>query len=182
MKAKKFVLLFLVVISTALYSCADELDFNQVDNYNPTPTYEAGIFYLEIPEDLINSTNTSNFDQQFRFDAFSSEAFASRVLEGVVTYEVENTTSKAFDILVEFLNAEDEVLDTESLRMNAAPSAVSMVEISYGPAGRSIDIIKSLSKIKITAENLGDNSSTSTVQNAKIKLRSSGAFRVQLKK
>lgn len=175
------VFLILLLISSVI-SCSEELDFNQFDDLEATPTYEAGILYLEAQEDLINlNSGTNVFSQNFNFDAFSSDIFAERVLDGTITFVVENTTSKELSIFVELLDDSDTVTDTEVFTIQPAPTAIIQREIAYGDSGRSIDIIKTLSTIRVTATNLGDNTSVSTLPNPLVTLKSSGKFRVRLK-
>jgi len=165
-----------------LSSCVDKQDFDQLDNLNVTPTAEASILYVETPERIINQVSGTNFySQTFNFDAFSEEFFADNVLDGVVTYEVENTTSKPLDITFEFLDDAGNSLDSENFTVNAAPTAILRREIAYGPAGRSLDIIRNTSAIRVTAANLGDNTSVSTLPNPTVYLRSSAKFRIGLK-
>lgn len=183
MSIKGKIALFTFIFASTLSSCVEDVDFTQFDNITASPTYEAGIFYLEAPEDVINLVSGANvFSQDFNFDAFSSDAFAKRVIDGSITYQVENTTSKELEISVEFLDDSDRILDTEVFRIDSEPTALIQREIAYGPAGRSIDIIKSLTKIRVVAENLGDNSSTSNLESPIITLKSSGKFRVELLK
>ncbi|MEP0132477.1 hypothetical protein [Eudoraea sp.] len=165
-----------------LSSCVDKQDFDQLDNLNVTPTAEASILYVETPERIINQVSGTNFySQTFNFDAFSEEFFADNVLDGVVTYEVENTTSKPLDITFEFLDDAGNSLDSENFTVNAAPTAILRREIAYGPAGRSLDIIRNTSAIRVSATNLGDNTSVSTLPNPTVYLRSSAKFRIGLK-
>ena len=181
MKIKSKFFLCVVVFLSILSSCVEDVDFNQFENIAATPTYEAGILYLEAPEDVINLVSgTSVFSQNFNFDAFSSDVFANRVIDGTITYVVENTTSKELEITVEFLDEADTILDTEVFSIDPEPTAIIQREIAYGASGRSIEIIKSLSTIRVVAENLGDNSSTSNLENPLITLKSSGKFRVEL--
>lgn len=163
-------------------SCIEEQNFDQLENLVVTPALEASITYVEAPEQLINLVppGVSFYSQEFNFDAFNQEFFAERVLEGVITYEVENTTSKQLNIVVEFLDAADVVLDTEAFSVDPAPTAILQRDIAYGPAGRSIEIIKNTSNIRINATNLGDNISTSNILPNKIILRSSGRFTIEL--
>lgn len=165
-----------------LSACVEDLDFNQFDDLEATPTYEAGILYLESPESVVNQVNGLDaFSQNFNFDAFSSDIFSERVLDGVITYVVENTTSKELAITIDFLDDADTITDTETFSISPAPTALIQREIAYGPAGRSIDIIKTLSTIRVTARNLGDNSSMSNLPDPMITVKSSGKFRVRLK-
>lgn len=175
-------LLGIVLMSWMITSCTEELDFNQFDDLEATPTVEASILYLEAQEDLINLISGANvFSQNFNFDAFSSEFFSERVLDGSLTFVVENTTSKELQIVLELLDESDNVTDTEFFSIPAAPTAIIQREIAYGATGRSLDIIRTLSTIRVTATNLGDNSSVSALQNPQITLRSSGRFRLRAK-
>lgn len=183
MKAKGKSILYALVFLSMLTSCVEDVDFTQFDNITANPTYEASILYLEAPEDVINLVSGTNvFSQNFNFDAFSSDVFATRVIDGTITYVVANTTSKELEITVEFLDDADAILDTEVFTIDSEPTATIQREIAYGPTGRSIEIIKSLSTIRVVAENLGDNSSTSNLENPIITLQSSGKFRVELLK
>ena len=120
--------------------------------------------------------------QTFNFDAFEEEFFAENVLDGTITYEVENTTSKPIDVTIEFLDAGGNVLDTENFNVGPAPTAILQREITYGtPTGRPIDIIINTSAIRVTGINLGDNTSVSPLPDPTIFLRSSAKFRIRLK-
>lgn len=163
-------------------SCSDEQDFDQIDDLDVIPTAEASLIYVEVPEDVINLGSGINFySQTFNFDAFEEAFFAENVLDGVISYEVENTTSKPLDITIEFLDAADNVLDIESFTVNAAPTAIINREITYGtPTGRNIDIIRNTTAIRVTGINLGDTTSVSSLPDPNVFLRSSAQFRIRL--
>ena len=165
-----------------MFSCIEEQNFDQYDDLNITPTFEASILYLEVPERTINLVAGLNtYSQNFKFDAFAEDIFSERVLEGVLIYEVANTTSKPVEIEVQFLDEAGTVLDTERFQLDPEPTATLQREIAYGPAGRSIDIIRNTSSITLTASNLGDNTSTSSQSNPMVTLKSSGKFTVSIK-
>ncbi|WP_231564004.1 hypothetical protein [Zobellia amurskyensis] len=165
-----------------LLSCIEDQDFNQYDEIGVTPTLEASILYVEAPEALVNATSGANvFSRNFNFDAFSSDVFAKRVLDGTITYIVENTSSKALEVTIELLDVDNNVLDVEIIPVDPSPMAMLQRDVAYGSSGRSIDIIKNTSSIRVTANNLGDNTSTSNEPDPKIILKSSGKFRVNVK-
>ena len=163
-------------------SCSEKQDFDQLDDLEITPTYETSVFYVKAQESLINRVSgLSFFTQDFNFDAFEEPFFAERVLSGVISYELENTTSKPIEISLEFLDINENILDTEEFRMDAAPTSNLVRNVAYGPTGKSLDIIKNTSKIRLVATNLGDGSSTSSLVNPAIVLRSSAKFTLELK-
>jgi hypothetical protein len=180
---KVFRILVTVVFGLLMVlSCSVKQDFDQLDNLVITPTYETSVFYVKAQESLINRVSgLSFFTQDFNFDAFEEPFFADRVLSGVISYELENTTSKPIEISLEFLDENENILDSEEFRMDPAPTSTLIRDVSYGPTGKSLDIIKNTSKIRLTATNLGDGSSTSTLENPAIVLRSSAKFTLELK-
>jgi len=170
------------LVFVSFLSCIEEQNFNQYDDLNITPTFEASILYMEVPERTINLvTGLNTYSQNFNFDAFAEDFFSERVLEGVLIYEVANTTSKPLQIEIQFLDEAGTVLDTERFQLDPEPTATLQREIAYGPAGRSIDIIRNTSSITLTATNLGDNASTSSQSNPMVTLKSSGKFTVSIK-
>ncbi|MEO1012776.1 MAG: hypothetical protein AAFX53_15855 [Bacteroidota bacterium] len=174
--------IFWGILFLLLHSCSEPQDFDQYDDLDIVPAFEASIFYLESPEDLINSLGDADFfSRDFNFDAFSENVFADRVIEGTLTYEVENTTSKPLEITIEFLDEANNVLDTETFSIDPGPTALLQREVAYGNSGRSIEIIRNTSGIRLRGSNLGDSTSTSTLPEPMVKLRSSGEFRVRIK-
>ncbi len=164
-----------------MVSCVEEQDFGQYDDLRATPTLEASILYIEAPESFINAAGDANvISRNFNFDAFSSDVFAKRVIDGTITYIVENTTSKTINVVVELLNADGEVIDREEIE--TLPFMLNnQKDISYGNSGKNINIIKFTSSIRVTATNEGDSTSISDLTDPKIILKSSGRFRVNIK-
>ena len=179
--AKHAIVLCCVFFSTLISCTTQTLDFNQANDLIAEPEIEASIIYVEVPERVINLVEDRDFfSQDFNFDAFSSDIFADRVIEGTVTYVIENTTSKQLEITIEFLDEAGTVLDTEFFTIPQAPTATLQREIFYGASGRSIDIIKNTSSIRVSAINFGGTATTSTFPNPIVTLKSSGKFKVSL--
>jgi hypothetical protein len=73
------------------------------------------------------------------------------------------------------------LLDTEVFTMPAAPTAVLIRERAYGNTGKSLEILRNTSNLRLNASNFGDNTSTSGIPDAAIVLRSSAQFTLRLK-
>lgn len=165
-----------------LVSCAEEQNFDQFNDLSVVPTLATGVFYFESPEDIINQAPPGTFYiQTFTFEAFKEAFVSERVLDGTITYQLENTTSKELNLLVEFLDEMDTVLDSESFTIQPQPAPLIERQVAYGDTGKSLDIPKNTSRIRVTSENLGDTTSQSTANEPKIILRSSAVFRVRLR-
>ncbi len=174
--------LLLTIATLLLSSCSEKQDFTQYDDLSITPTLEASIFFVKVQESLINRVvDVSFFTQEFNFDAFEEAFFSDRVVEGVITYELQNTTAKPIQIELEFLDAEGLLLDTELFVMPEAPTATLIREVAYGNSGKSLDILRNTSNIRLNASNFGDNVSTSGISGASIVLQSSAQFMLRLK-
>lgn len=179
----RYRVLFTFLLLLGMNSCVEKLNFDQYDDLEITPTVEASILYVESPERIINASPGQNFySQDLNFDAFSEDAFADRVLDGYMFYEIENTTSKELEATVEFLDEQGNVLDDQYFHVDPAPTPLTQIQVAYGTgSGKSIEIIKNTSSIRINVQNLGDNSSVSNLPDPKIIFRSSGKFRLRLK-
>jgi len=181
MKSSIKLLLTVLIGFSVFVSCIEEQDFDQYDELQATPEVEASILYIEAPESFINAAgNADVITRNFDFNAFSADLFAERVLDGTVTYIVQNTTSKPVDVFVELLDVNGNVLDTERIESEAG-MVNQQVDIAYGSAGKSINIIKNTSSIRVTARNQGDSTSVADNPGPKIILKSSGKFRLELK-
>jgi len=174
--------MFTFALMAMISSCAESIDTSQFDDIDLTPTLEASLLYVETAEQIINAaTGTTVYQDDFNFDAFNTELFSERVIEGSITYVLTNTTSKELELTIEFLNGGGIVLDTEFFSIQPAPATVLRREIAYGPAGRNLDIIRNLTQIRVSANNLSGTTSTSAVAEPKIILQSSAKFRVRVR-
>jgi len=180
---KPFRILAALLSLQAAISCVESQNFDQYENLSVTPDLEASLLYMEATEAMINEAPGVDFiEETFAFEAFSEQFVADNLLDGVLTYEVENTTSKPLQIRIEFLDASSGVLDSETFLVEAAPTAVLRREINYGTlGGRNIDILRNTTQLRISATNLGDTSSVSSLPDPKIILRSGAQFRFRLK-
>ena len=143
-----------------MISCVEEQDFGQYDELGITPTVEASMLYIEAPESLVNAVAGANvISRNFNFDAFSSDIFAKRVLDGAITYIVENTTKKELDFQVDFLDVDGNVLDMETFSVEGTQTF--QKDVTYGGSGKSIDIIKHTSSLKVTATNKNSDTTLS---------------------
>lgn len=183
MKKSPFYQFLLPAMLIMLLSCADKQDFSQYDDLAITPTTEAALLYVETPESIINMSPTATYySQDFNFDAFEEAFVADNVLDGIITYELENTTSKELEITVDFLDGGGNVLDSEIFLIEPGPTSVLRREIAYGgTSGKNIDILRNTSGIRVSGRNLGDTTSVSAVQDPKVIFRSAAQVRIRLK-
>lgn len=177
-----FNLLALTVFATST-SCSEEQDFDQFDDLSVTPTIASSIFYLESDEQFINTATvvTDFYSQTFNFDAFNEQFVAERLLEGMIIYEFENTTSKQLNITVEFLDETNGILDTENFDVDPNMPESFSREVTYGPSGKNLNILTNTSSLRVTGRNLSDTTSVSSLPEPKIIMKSAAEFLFRLK-
>ena len=171
----------LLLWGLGLSSCSEELDFDQADQLQITPTVASSLLYIETPEQVINTSPVGSFiSEVFQFEAFSEDFIRENVLDGSIIYEYENSTSKELLITIEFLDAGGNILDAEEFTVDA-PSGIVQVEVLYGMGNRSLDILRNTTQLRLNGANLGDNTSISSASEPRFIFRSSAAFRLQLR-
>ena len=174
-------LLFLSLCTVLFFSCAEDQSFDQVDDLSVVPEVATSILFFESPEDVINDQPSGIFFvQTFTFEAFNEAFVSERLLDGFITYQLENTTSKDLSLLVEFIDTDDNVLDSEFFTIQSQPAPLLERQVAYGNGGKNLDILRNTTTVRVTSENLGDNTSESTANEPRIILRSSAVFRVRL--
>ncbi len=181
MKKQLFHTFLLGVILCFTWSCADDQNFDQIDDLSVEPLITTSIFYFESDEGTINAAPVGTFYiQDFTFDAFNENFVADNLLEGSITYQLENTTSKSLAIVVEFLDASGAVLDEERFNLLPEQQMPSELQVNYGVGGKSLDILRNTTNIRVRGDNLSDNTSVSNLQEPKVILRTSAEFRLKL--
>ncbi len=181
MKKQPFLYIASVLLLALLSACADEQNFDQIDDLSVEPLVATSIFYFESDENTINAMPAGQFyDQNFTFEAFNEPFVADNLLDGKITYQLENTTSKELEIMVEFLDADGNVLDSETFILQPEQTFPLEVEVNYGVGGQSLDILRNTTDIRVTGNNMTDNTSISTMPEPKVILRTSAEFRLKL--
>ncbi|WP_246865793.1 hypothetical protein [Croceivirga thetidis] len=164
-----------------LNACTEDVNFSQADDLEVEPTLASSIFYFESTEEVINLAGSGAFyTEDFTFEAFSEAFVADRILDGVITYQLENSTSKQIDLEIEFLDANGNTIDSEFFSIQPEPAPITEIQVAYGDGGKSLDILRNTRTIRVNGSNLGDDTSISSQPEPKIILRSSAAFTVKL--
>ena len=181
MKKQLFLYFLMGTVLCMGLSCADEQNFDQIDDLSVAPVITTSIFYFESDENTINAAPVGTFYvQNFTFEAFNEGFVSDNLLEGSITYQLENTTSKILSIVVEFLDANGNVLDAESFELLPEQQLPSELQVNYGVGGKSLDILRNTTNIRVRGDNLSDNTSVSSLQEPKVILRTSAEFRLKL--
>lgn len=175
--------MILALMATGV-SCVERQDFDQYQDLEITPTVPASLLYYEVSETAINNLppGVFGFSEDYNFDAFNEDFIADRVIEGSITYQVVNTTSKSLDIMVTYLDENGIILDSADLSVGPAINEPIVLDdtVEYNQADTQ-RIIRNISSIRLSVINRGDNASQSTLDDPKIILKSSAEFKIRLK-
>src|SRR5690606_10471062 len=179
-----FLRLWVPTLLLCCTSCMEEQDFGQADDLNINPRVASGILYFESDEGTINDTGASNgevfYSKLTNFEAFNKDFMEDRLLEGLIVYELTNTTSKALTLEIEYLDESGNRIHGEFFGLGAHPSGTLTREVAYGPGGLSLALLTNTSDLRFNISKLGDASSVSSDPDPKIVVRVAGEFIVRL--
>lgn len=182
MKNKSPLIIIIVISFLALFSCSERQDFEQLSDLEVIPDLSGPILFVETTEAIINTISPDTIRQNINFDGFATGVFSDRVIEGYLTFELENSTSKDIRVLIDFLDEANNSLDTVVLNIGAAPPVNSAVtEIFYGtPTGNNIDIIRNTSSLQVSFINISGTTGTAALTDPKLIFRSSASFKLRI--
>jgi hypothetical protein len=88
------------------FSCASDLDYDQVNSLKLEPVFVSNLAYFDIPA---NDFVTNGVEQSVIFDApvldvFSDKFFTQRLKKVELFFEMENTISRAYSVDLVFLD------------------------------------------------------------------------------
>ena len=100
---------FSVIASIFLFfSCAESLDFNQIDDYVNKPIFKASLTYFTVvPADFFDSTGTiqqNSISETTNFDALQSKFVKDNLVKLDLDVAIKNEFDREVTIRVEFLN------------------------------------------------------------------------------
>lgn len=178
---KKIIPLVLIFF-ICLGSCSEQQDFDQVRDLEVIPDLSGPIVYVETTEAIINTISPDTISQSINFDGFASGVFSDRVISGSIQFQLQNSTSKDMDLIIDFLDSDNNSLDSVEIGVAPAlPERTINLEIPYGPpSGRNIDIIRNTSSLQLRFINNSDNTSVSSLPDPKLIFRSSASFKLIL--
>ncbi|MDP5093049.1 MAG: hypothetical protein NWQ17_07045 [Polaribacter sp.] len=89
-------------------SCAESLDFNQIDDYVNKPIFTAALTYFTVvPADFFDSTGTiqqNSISETTNFDALNSRFVKENLVKLDLDVAIKNEFNRQVTIRVEFLN------------------------------------------------------------------------------
>jgi hypothetical protein len=183
MNPKYLLKLAAVILFCALVnSCSSDLDFDQINDFSAEPEIAANLAYFELPiPSSIPSLPLFTFPPvNAKFDILRDASVSKRLSEATLFFEVENINVKQYEVVVEFKDVNDRVLDRIAITEAEAKYDDVSKKLSKSVTYKSsqLDILKLATSIDFTASIV--RVTPLTIANDTLKFRSSAIIKLAL--
>jgi hypothetical protein len=118
------------ILTSLLFSCSSDLDFNQVNDLKLEPVIVANLAYFNLPASEIEHNGVG---QQIppdveSFDIFRRKFFTEHLKKAALNFEIENTIKKAFALNIIFIDANNQPVETINLIVPAYTSGTNVIK------------------------------------------------------
>jgi hypothetical protein len=146
---------FVKRISTILFlsglflSCSSDLDFDQTKDLKLEPVFVANLAYFNVPAtQLVNDGSLALYPDVTEFDAFKEKFFRDNLVKTELDFEIENTIIRAFRIDLLLLDANNQVLETDSYNVPAYSGTSNIIKFPTEVfEGQRLDLLKRTTKL-----------------------------------
>lgn len=169
---KPQVFLFLVALLGS--SCSSDLDFEQANDLKLTPIFETNLSYFSfLAKDIVtNGVETTVVYDSPTSDIFDEEFFSKNLNRADLFFEVNNSTTRAFRMVIVLLDINDVPLDTINFDIPASNgSAIRTVTQNKVYVGTRLDLLKRTVRIGFALQLL-PGAPLTEMSTGKIELRS----------
>ena len=134
------------------FSCASDLDYNQVNDLKLEPVFVANLAYFDIPA---NGFVTNGVEQNLIFDTadvdvFKDNFFRDNLKKVEFLFEMENTINRAYLVNLVFLDNNNQSLYTINLTIPAYVGLENKVTKTETFENAQLDLLKRTTKIAFT--------------------------------
>ena len=131
------------------FSCASDLDFDQVNELELQPVVVANLAYFNIEaKDFVSSGSEQPIlIEQTTTDIFNDSFFRRRINRVELLFELENTINRAYIIDLLFLDSNDQIIDNVNLSTPASLGLAIKRSEKEVFANADLDILKKTTKI-----------------------------------
>ncbi|MFH6950761.1 hypothetical protein ACHRV6_19855 [Flavobacterium sp. FlaQc-51] len=105
----------ILLLSSLFFSCSSDLDFDQTKDLKLEPVFVANLAYFNVPATQFTNSGGGQiaFDEQ-GFDIFKEKFFRDNLVKAELDFEIENTIIRAFTVDILLLDANNQILETNS--------------------------------------------------------------------
>ena len=150
MKSNFISTIFKILILTPLFfSCSSDLNFDQVKDLKLKPVFVANLAYFDIPANqLKNDGESEPFFDVSEFNAFKDQFFRDNLVKAEINFEVDNTIIRSFRLQVMLLDANDQILETDSYFVPAYSGTSNIIKYPTEVfENQRLDLLKKTAKL-----------------------------------
>lgn len=118
-----FTYLFLTVIINSVYlSCAEPIDFSQIDDLEITPVIESSLIFLDEPAArfLDDGIQLTTIQDHVQVDFFDNSFIVENLVKTEFVFETTNSINRAFRVRVDFLDSNSQNVHTFTFFVTAS--------------------------------------------------------------
>jgi hypothetical protein len=138
-----------LLLSSLFFSCSSDLDFDQTKDLKLEPVFVANLAYFNVPAtQLINDGSLALYPDVTEFDAFKEKFFRDNLVKAELNFEIENTIIRAFRVDLLLLDANNEVLETDTYNIQAYSGTSNIIKFPTEVfEGQRLDLLKRTTKL-----------------------------------
>lgn len=181
MNPKYLLKLAAVILFCALAnSCSSNLDFDQINDFSAEPEIAANLAYFElaIPSSISSLPPFTSTPVNAKFDILRDASVSNRLLEATLFFEVESINVKQYEVIVEFKDDADQILERITIDQNDNFDGVNKLSKEVTYLKSDLDFLKLATSIDFTAKKIAIT--LPTVVNDTLKFRSSAIIKLAL--
>ena len=131
------------------FSCASDLDFDQVNDLELKPVVVANLAYFNIEaKDFVSSGSEQPIlIEQTTTDIFNDSFFRRRINRVELLFELENTINRPYEVNLLFLNIDNVPIHITNLNIQSYSGTENKKSKTEVFAGVRVDILKKTTKI-----------------------------------
>jgi hypothetical protein len=139
----------ILLLSTLFFSCSSDLDFDQTKDLKLEPVFVANLAYFNVPAtQLINDGSLAVYPDITEFDAFKDKYFTDHLVKTELDFEIENTIVRAFRIDLILIDANNQVLETDSYNVSAYSGTSNIIKFPTEVfEGQRLNLLKRTTKL-----------------------------------
>lgn len=131
------------------FSCASDLDFNQVNDLKLEPVFVANLAYFDVPA---NQFVTNGVEQIVTVDTptidiFNDAFFKDNLVRADFFFEINNTINRAYTLDLVYLDKNDQPLFSMNFNIPAYSGVENLVTKTEIFENAKLDLLKSTTKI-----------------------------------
>ncbi|WP_147678227.1 hypothetical protein [Algibacter pacificus] len=182
MNTFKYKIAFFLCSSMFIFSCTKSIDFNQVEDLEVTPEFEASFIHFNEPASrfLANGVEVST-SQDFIDIEFFRYQFTSNHLKRVeLVFETQNTINRAFAFTIDFIDITNTVVHSFTVQENASADHTDTVS-TYTEVFENEDLLALKQTVRIAYTlRLRNGTPIDTDSLGRVACKSYAAFQINL--